>query len=61
MRLVSVTLGGPGRHSVVTSCVIEVEREQTQEEITVEFSDDQAPALASLEALIAVLNKSLRR
>lgn len=52
------TLGGEGHHSVVTECTLVVEYEDHDEEMIVPFGDNP-PALATLLALIRVLNERL--
>lgn len=57
--MVSVTLGGPDRGSVVERCLIEVEYEDGhREEHEPEF-DGAAMHVATLHALIAAMNAEL--
>ncbi len=54
----SLTGGAHGGRSVVTDCTLEVEYENRQEEVEVRFGNNP-PALETLLALIAALNRKL--
>jgi hypothetical protein len=59
VRVTRWELGGPGR-SYVLSCVVEMEYEDGPREQVVRFGDNP-PVIATVEALMRVLNKQLAR